>query len=237
MGTPSVELPQQSRMTGAEDIVARRAVNAAVVSSAVGILMGIGMLTKLTILFLGFALFVSLWLVPQRSWYRRPWIWLAGVIALLCAIPYMLWQRSHDWYFLSYAASYAGRTTHASPVLDFLWNQLLPNNPVMFPVWAIGLVMLLFRREWKGYRVFGYAYLVLCLALFFLGGQFRLSRPVELGYISILGKVAQLLGVTPGEAEEYRNVGFDRAGRLEVFVAFGLDAGILDDDGSVSVLH
>ncbi len=38
---------------------------------------------------------------------------------------------------------------------------------------------------------------------FFLNGSFRLSRPVELGYNSIIGKVAQLLGVTPGEAEEY----------------------------------
>jgi len=38
---------------------------------------------------------------------------------------------------------------------------------------------------------------------FFLGGTFRLSRPVELGYESILGKVAQLLGVTRSEAEEY----------------------------------
>jgi type IV pilus assembly protein PilM len=38
---------------------------------------------------------------------------------------------------------------------------------------------------------------------FFLNGQFRMSRPVELGYNTILGKVAQLLGVTPGEAEEY----------------------------------
>jgi len=38
---------------------------------------------------------------------------------------------------------------------------------------------------------------------FFLNGQFRLSRPVELGYISILAKVAQLLGVSPAEAEEY----------------------------------
>lgn len=38
---------------------------------------------------------------------------------------------------------------------------------------------------------------------FFLNGNFRLSRPVELGYNSIIGKVAQLLGVTPGEAEEY----------------------------------
>lgn len=38
---------------------------------------------------------------------------------------------------------------------------------------------------------------------FFLNGTFRLSRPVELGYESILGKVAQLLGVTRSEAEEY----------------------------------
>lgn len=38
---------------------------------------------------------------------------------------------------------------------------------------------------------------------FFLNGSFRLSRPVELGYNSIISKVAQLLGVTPGEAEEY----------------------------------
>ena len=144
----------------------------------VGLLMGIGMLTKLTILFLGFALFVSLWLVPQRSWYRHPWIWLAGVIALLCGIPYALWQAIHGWYFLSYAASYSGRVTHTSPVLDFLWNQLLPNNPVLAPVWAIGLAMFLFRRRWALYRIFGYVYFVLCVTLFLLGGQFYFMLPI-----------------------------------------------------------
>ncbi|MCB1185987.1 type IV pilus assembly protein PilM [bacterium] len=38
---------------------------------------------------------------------------------------------------------------------------------------------------------------------FFLKGQFRLSRPVELGYNNILAKVGQLLGVSAQEAEEY----------------------------------
>lgn len=38
---------------------------------------------------------------------------------------------------------------------------------------------------------------------FFLKGQFRLSRPVELGYNNIMGKVGQLLGVSAQEAEEY----------------------------------
>ncbi len=143
-----------------------------------GLLMGIGMLTKLTILFLGFSIFVTLWLVPQRTWYKSPWIWLGGVIALLCGIPYMYWQGTHDWYFLSYAATYAGRTTHAAPVLDFLWNQLLPNNPVLFPVWLTGLLMLLFRREWKAYRFFGYCYIILCVSLFIFGGQFYFVIPM-----------------------------------------------------------
>jgi hypothetical protein len=145
---------------------------------AAGVLMGLGMLTKLTILFLGFSLFVSLWFVPQRNWFKRPWIWFAGVIAVLCAVPYMLWQASHGWYFLSYAASYSGRVSHASPVLDFLWNQILPNNPLMFPVWAIGLAMLLFRRRWNAYRIFGYLYIVLCVTLFVLGGQFYFMMPI-----------------------------------------------------------
>ncbi len=143
-----------------------------------GVLMGIGMLTKLTILFLGFSIFVTLWLVPQRAWYKTRWIWLGGVIALLCGIPYMYWQATHDWYFLSYAANYAGRTTHTSPVMDFLWNQLLPNNPVLFPVWLTGLLVLLFKREWKAYRFFGYCYIVLCVTLFILAGQFYFVIPM-----------------------------------------------------------
>jgi type IV pilus assembly protein PilM len=38
---------------------------------------------------------------------------------------------------------------------------------------------------------------------FFLDGSFRMARSVELGYNTIIGKIAQLLGVGVGEAEEY----------------------------------
>jgi hypothetical protein len=143
-----------------------------------GFLLGLGLLTKLTILFLGLAIFLSLWLVPQRTWYRQPWIWVGSLIAFLCGIPYAVWQWSHDWYFLSYASTYAGRTTHASPVLEFLWHQLLPNNLASFPVWLTGLVVLLFGRPWARFRFFGLAYLVLCLAVFFVGGQFYFMIPM-----------------------------------------------------------
>jgi tetratricopeptide (TPR) repeat protein len=143
-----------------------------------GFLLGLGMLTKLTILFLGLAIFLSLWLIPERRWYKQPWIWLGALIALLCAIPYVLWQWSHGWYFLSYASTYAGRTTHASPILEFLWHQFLPNNPASLPVWLTGVILLLFRRQWAAYRFFGFCYLVLCVAIFFLGGQFYFMIPI-----------------------------------------------------------
>ncbi len=38
---------------------------------------------------------------------------------------------------------------------------------------------------------------------FFLNGSFRMARSIELGYNSIVAKVAQLLGVTVAEAQEY----------------------------------
>ena len=138
----------------------------------VGVLLGLGMMTKLTILFLGLTIFLSLWMIRERSWFARPWIWLGAGIALLCALPYVIWQGGHGWYFLSYATTYAGRTTHASPVLEFLWNQVLPNNIALLPVWMLGLVLLLFARGWSTFRFFGYGYIVLCVTLFFLGGQF-----------------------------------------------------------------
>jgi hypothetical protein len=143
-----------------------------------GVLLGVGMMTKLTILFLGLAIFLSLWLVKERRWFSRPWIWIGAAIALAGAIPYALWQKDHGWYFLSYASTYSQRVTHSSPVLDFVWNQGLPNNVALLPVWLIGLVALLFFKIWSPFRFFGYLYLVLCAAIFWLGGQFYFMLPI-----------------------------------------------------------
>jgi tetratricopeptide (TPR) repeat protein len=45
-------------------------------------------------------------------------------------------------------------------------------------VWLTGLILLLFRKPWAPYRFFGYCYIVLCLAVFFLGGQFYFMIPI-----------------------------------------------------------
>jgi len=166
------------------------------------------------------AIFLSLWLVPQRRWYGQPWIWLAALVAVLFAIPYIIWQGNHGWYFLSYASSYSGRTTHASPILEFLWHQLLPNNLASVPVWLTGLVLLLFRKQWAPYRFFGYCYLVLCVAIFMTGGQFYFMIPIY-GVLIAAGSVA-IEGWLERGLERTRKIVFAKVAIPALFLALSL---------------
>ena len=50
------------------------------------------------------SIFVSLWLVPQRGGTGNPG-YGSGHFRAAVGIPYFLWQWTHDWYFLSFAAA------------------------------------------------------------------------------------------------------------------------------------
>jgi hypothetical protein len=58
----------------------------------VGLLGGIGLMTKHSTLFLGFGLVVGLVLTPQRKHLRSPWLYVAGAIAGL-----LLQRRNWNW--------------------------------------------------------------------------------------------------------------------------------------------
>lgn len=144
----------------------------------VGIIIGIGLLNKLTILFLGLSIFVCLWMVPQRVYYRNKWIWIAAGVALVFSLPFVMWQFMHDWYFLTFAANYAGGISYSASFPEFLWNQFLPNNVFNFPIWILGLGLLLFTFKWKQYRFFGYNYLFLFFLFYIIEAKFYFLMPL-----------------------------------------------------------
>lgn len=143
-----------------------------------GFVLGFGLLNKLTILFLGLAIFISLWLVPQRIYFKSRWIWMAGIIALLFSIPFVIWQSQHNWYFLDVAAGYSGGLAYVASFPEYLWSQILPNNIFSFPVWVTGLGLLLFSPKWKPYRLFGFMYVFLFFLFFFMGAKFYFLIPM-----------------------------------------------------------
>lgn len=175
----------------------------------VGIIMGIGLLNKLTILFLGLSIFVCLWMVPQRVYFKNKWIWIAAGVALVFSLPFVIWQFTHDWYFLDFAANYAGGISYSASFPEFLLNQLLPNNPFNFPVWIVGLGLLLFTFKWKQYRFFGYIYLFLFFFFYIIEAKFYFLIPLY----------TILLAVGSIKIEEYLRH-FDKGKEIFLKVAF-----------------
>jgi Dolichyl-phosphate-mannose-protein mannosyltransferase len=133
-----------------------------------GVVTGLGMLNKVTILFLPLAIVISLLFFPQRSWFRTKWLWIAACIIIIFSIPFLYWQFNRNWYLLTYAVKYSGELSYKASFGSFLWNQIAPNNILSFPIWMTGLLLLLFSAAWKTYRPLGITYIFLYLSFYLL---------------------------------------------------------------------
>ena len=129
-----------------------------------GLICGLGLLTKLTALFFGFAVLVGLLLTPARRHLLTPWPWLGGLFAFVFLLPYLFWQIFHGWPTLEFWGEYGGKVDETSPA-EFLLEQIVTMQPVALPLWFAGLGFLLFAREGRPYRALGWVYVVL-FALF-----------------------------------------------------------------------
>lgn len=145
-----------------------------------GLLIGFGLQNKHTILLFGGGLVVGL-LLHQRSSFARRELWLGGLLALLIFLPNLLWEILHGWPTVEFYANATLFKNIARAPADFLLQQILSVNPVLFPLWLIGLVYLLRREE---LRPLAWGYLFPFLLLMAAGS----SRPDRLApaYIPLL---------------------------------------------------
>ena len=103
---------------------------------AVGIVAGIALENKDTVLFLGAGLAVGL--VLSRRWdvVRSPWAWAAIGIALLLWAPNLAWQSANGWPQLSMARAISQYADdNRAQIVPLLW---LFSGPFLFPVSAAG---------------------------------------------------------------------------------------------------
>jgi hypothetical protein len=122
-----------------------------------GVVLGIGLLNKISVLFLGCGIFAGLLLTNPKSLTTR-WPYLAGVIAFIIFLPYIFWNMANDYAHLEFihnasAGKYAGRSR-----LDFIKEQILFLNPISLPLWLAGLFALLFYKPLQPYRILGWIY-------------------------------------------------------------------------------
>src|SRR6266851_5917364 len=155
-----------------------------------GVVAGLGLLTKETILFWGFALVVGLGLSPQRRLLCTRWTAFGGLIAFALVLPFVIWNAFNGWASVQYWANYShNHSTGASP-LDFLINQILIMNPLSVLLWGAGL-WYFFTARGARYRVFGWAYLILFVLFIAIQGKFYFLAPA---YPPLFAGGAVLLG-------------------------------------------
>lgn len=141
----------------------------------IGLIAGIGLQTKHTMLLFGLGMVAGLVLTPARKYLRNKWLWLGGTIAFLIALPNLIWQVRYGWPSLQFYANATLYKNVATPPSEVFLNQILVMNPLTFPVWLAGLYYYFFVRDGQPYRMLGWIY-VTVLAILVIGQSSRPDR-------------------------------------------------------------
>jgi hypothetical protein len=137
-----------------------------------GVLSGLGLLNKHTMLVYGFAIVVALLLTTDRRLLFNRWLILAGALAFAIALPNLIWEFQHHFPHLELLANIKrnGRDVQMNPVV-FLWWDVLLMNPASAPLWIGGMVSLI-SGSLKRFRAVGLAWVIAYIVLIATHGRF-----------------------------------------------------------------
>lgn len=136
-----------------------------------GIVMGLAMLNKYSVLLFAFGIFVGLLLHPtHRKAFQSKWIYLGALTALVIWLPNLIWQIANDFPEPTHLRELQESQLVNVNVLDFLLSQLLMQG-LNFWIVLLGLGYLLFHPAMKPYRILAWIYLTILLVLLILSGK------------------------------------------------------------------
>ena len=142
-----------------------------------GLVAGLGILNKHSMLFFGSGIFVGLWLTPAREAFTKKWIWLAAALAGLLFLPNLLWEMRHGWPTIAVLQTVIGTKYSTVTPWQYVWQQSLLTNPLAAPLWLAGLWYLLGDSVGKKYAALGWAYCVLLAEMIALHGKIYYMAP------------------------------------------------------------
>jgi len=143
----------------------------------IGLCVGLGFLTKVTILFLVGALVLGMFLTRDRKRIFRPRFFGGAGLALAVASPFLAWQILNRFPTLEFYAKYASGKTYPVTPLQFILDQVIVLNPAAALVWILGLGYILFHREGRRYRSLGIAYAALLVLFIALKAKYYMLAP------------------------------------------------------------
>lgn len=149
-----------------------------------GLVSGIGLLIKPTMLLFGAGVVVGLLLTSHRRQLATRWPWLGGMVALAVYAPHLLWQQAHGWPTLEFMSSIQGRVLESISAPEFLIGQLIYVHPFNAPIWLAGLSACLVSRR-TIIAPIGWLYVFCLTALLFTHGKAYYLLPIYPGLLAV----------------------------------------------------
>lgn len=126
----------------------------------IGTAIGLGMMTKYTMIFFVAGLAVGILFTSMRRYLRSPWLWAGAGLALLIFLPNMVWQIQHQFISLDFLSAIHARDIEWGRTDSFLYDQLyVTANPFTLPLWVAGLIFCVIAPGGKRFRPLAWMYL------------------------------------------------------------------------------
>ncbi|MCP5102463.1 MAG: glycosyltransferase family 39 protein, partial [bacterium] len=135
----------------------------------IGIVIGLGLLNKISMGFFAAGVFAAVLLTKQRKHLTTRWPYFAALIAGSLFLPYIIWNLMHDMAHLEFIHNASNYKYSGVTRIDFVMGQLLLSNPVTLPLWAAGLYFYFFNKKVKEFRLLGITFVTVFLILLING--------------------------------------------------------------------
>ncbi len=137
----------------------------------IGLVIGIGLMNKLTFLFLSFGLFIGLLLTNQRKYFLNKTLWLAAAIALLIFLPNIIWQITHDFPTLEFMTNATERKNQPLSPVEFSTGVLMNLNFGFIPLLLTAFYFLFVNKIGRHYILIGWIFLTVFLVFMVSNGK------------------------------------------------------------------
>lgn len=111
-----------------------------------GVVLGLGLLNKTSILWLGGGILIGTIFSPRRKDLKTKYPYVAFIIAILIFSPYIIWNITHDFAHLEFMRNAATRKYGGLSPISFILDQLLILNPLTIMIWLPGLFFFFLKK-------------------------------------------------------------------------------------------
>jgi hypothetical protein len=143
-----------------------------------GVVVGLGLLTKFSILFFGLAALVAILVTPIRRSLRTPWPWLAAIVAFAIGSPSIVGQLRLDFPVVGQMRDLQGQQLTHVGFWSFVATQPLMVGPFAFLVAAFGAGAFVAWKQLRAFAVVGWTCIFAFVILLLLRGKAYYIGPI-----------------------------------------------------------